>query len=69
MTNADKIELTAEQVATLRRCFEDLKQLATCQVPSVRAAARVAAAEVHAALSGQGIDYQLYSNEWSSSSS
>lgn len=68
MTNVDTIELTAEQVATLRRCFEDLKQLATCQVPSVRAAARVAAAEVHAALSGQGIDYQLYSNEWSSSS-
>lgn len=61
----DRIELTAEQVALLRRTYDDLKVLsASCRVPSVRAAARVALAEVHTALCGQGLVYEHYSNDW-----
>jgi hypothetical protein len=42
-----------------------LKQLAIhCQVPSVRAAARTALAQVYTALSGQGLAYEFYSSEW-----
>jgi hypothetical protein len=57
--------LSAEEEQRLRRCYDDLKELAaTCQVPSVRAAARAALAQVHAALNGQGLLYELYSAEW-----
>jgi hypothetical protein len=57
--------LSAEEEQRLRRCYDDLKVLAaTCQVPSVRAAARAALAQVHAALNGQGLLYELYSAEW-----
>jgi hypothetical protein len=67
MTSDDQFELTQDQVQKLRRCYQDLKELAaTCRVPSVRAAARVALAEVHAALNGQGLEYELYSHVWQS---
>jgi Family of unknown function (DUF6052) len=57
--------LTPEEEERLRRSYQDLKELATnCQVPSVRAAARAALAQVHTALSGQGLEYELYSAEW-----
>jgi hypothetical protein len=56
--------LLPEEEERLRRAYEDLKSLATgCQVPSVRAAARLALAELHAALSGQGLGYELYTGE------
>ena len=58
--------LTADQELRLRRSYEDLRDLAAnCQVPSVRAAARAALAQLHAALSGQGLAFELYSSEWS----
>jgi hypothetical protein len=64
--SADRPMLSDEEVRALRRCYQDLKQLAaSCQVPSVRAAVRVALAELHAALNGQGLEYELYSHEWS----
>jgi hypothetical protein len=57
--------LTPDEEQRLRRCYEDLKQLALhCQVPSVRAAARTALAQVYTALSGQGLAYEFYSSEW-----
>ena len=57
--------LTPDEEQRLRRCYEDLKQLAIhCQVPSVRAAARTALAQVYTALSGQGLAYEFYSSEW-----
>jgi Family of unknown function (DUF6052) len=56
--------LSPEEEQRLRRCYEDLRELAArCQVPSVRAAARAALAQVHTALSGQGLGYELYSAE------
>lgn len=60
----DIIELSEDEIRTLRRCYQDLKELATCRVPSVRAAVRVAIAEVHAALNGQGLEYEHYSQAW-----
>jgi hypothetical protein len=58
--------LTADQELRLRRSYEDLRDLAAnCAVPSVRAAARAALAQLHAALSGQGLGFELYSSEWS----
>lgn len=57
--------LRPEEEERLRRSYEDLKELATtCQVPSVRAAARAALAQLHTALSGQGLGYELYSAGW-----
>jgi hypothetical protein len=57
--------LTTEEEQRLRRCYDDLKELAIhCQVPSVRAAARAALAQVYTALSGQGLAYEFYSSEW-----
>lgn len=57
--------LSPDEEQRLRRCYEDLKQLAgSCQVPAVRAAARAALAQVHAAMSGQGLGYELYSADW-----
>jgi hypothetical protein len=58
--------LRPDEEERLRRSYEDLRVLAAdCQVPSVRAAARAALAQLHAALSGQGLGYELYSAEWS----
>ena len=57
--------LRPEEEERLRRSYEDLKELASnCEVPSVRAAARAALAQLHTALSGQGLDYDLYSAGW-----
>ena len=58
--------LSPDEEQRVRRCYEDLRQLAgSCQVPAVRAAARAALAQMHTALSGQGLGYELYSSEWS----
>jgi len=57
--------LRPEEEERLRRSYEDLKELAAnCEVPSVRAAARAALAQLHSALSGQGLAYELYSGDW-----
>ncbi len=56
-------ELTADDRRRLERAYEDLLELATsCEVPAVKAAARMALAQVHQALNGQGLRYELYSN-------
>jgi hypothetical protein len=58
--------LRPEEEERLRRSYEDLKELAAnCEVPSVRAAARAALAQLYTAVSGQGLGYELYTGEWS----
>jgi hypothetical protein len=57
--------LRPDEEERLLRCYQDLKVLGSdCQVPAVRAAARAAVAQLHAALSGQGLVYELYSADW-----
>ncbi|UUV29032.1 DUF6052 family protein [Amycolatopsis roodepoortensis] len=64
MTNATG-ELSAEHRHALIDTYLTLHELAIgCAVPSVRAAARAAVAEVHAALDGQAIDFEFYSHRW-----
>jgi hypothetical protein len=58
-------ELDAEDRERLERAYADLMELASsCEVPSVRAAARSALAQVAQALNGQGLKYELYSSSW-----
>lgn len=64
MTRDDNARLAPAELEQLRRCYRDLKQLATSRVPSVRAAARAAVAQVYAALSGQGVVVEYYSQAW-----
>jgi hypothetical protein len=64
MTNAsaDLLPLEEDQ---LRGCYAALQKLAeSCAVPSVRAAARSAVAELHAALDGQALDFEYYGHRW-----
>jgi len=56
--------LDPAEVETLRRVYSDLMELATSEVPSVRAAARAAVALVAQALNGQGLEYELYSKDF-----
>ncbi|MCW3842486.1 DUF6052 family protein [Micromonospora yasonensis] len=64
MTNGDGF-LTERHRQDLVDCYEKLHGLAaTCDVPAVRAAARAAIAEVHAALDGQAIEFEYYSHRW-----
>jgi Family of unknown function (DUF6052) len=61
--------LRPDEEERLLRSYQDLKELAAnCEVPSVRAAARAALAQLHTALSGQGLAHDLYSSEWSEES-
>jgi hypothetical protein len=48
----------------LERTYSDLMELASSQVPSVRAAARAAVAHVAQALNGEGLGYYLYTTSW-----
>lgn len=57
-------ELSTDERAKLVQTYENLHELALCGVPSVRSAARCAVAEVHAALDGQGIEFEYYSHKW-----
>ena len=58
--------LRPDEEERLRRSYQDLRELAAnCEVPSVRAAARAALAQLHSAMSGQGLAYELYSGDWS----
>lgn len=56
--------LTDEDRDRLQRVYADLMELATCQVPAVRAAARSAVAQIHQALNGEGMVYELYTKNW-----
>ncbi|MGH3646419.1 MAG: DUF6052 family protein [Micromonosporaceae bacterium] len=57
--------LTARQRQQLFDCYANLHELvAWCDVPAVRAAARAAVAEVHAALDGQALEFECYSHRW-----
>ncbi|MFD4660059.1 DUF6052 family protein [Kitasatospora sp. NPDC058444] len=59
--------LSPEEEQRLRDCYDALHRLAaSCQVPSVRAAARAAVAELHAALDGQALEFEYYSHRWTS---
>lgn len=65
MTN-DRAELSDVHARLLRECYGALHQLAAeCTVPSVLAAARAALAELHAALEGQALEFEYYSQRWS----
>jgi len=66
VTRYAKPELSAAEVAKLKRVYTDLKELSQSEVPAVSAASRAALAQVHAALNGEGLDYELYSNSWKS---
>jgi hypothetical protein len=58
-------ELTEREQRQLRECYAMLHELAaTCTVASVRAAARAAVAQVHTALDGQALDFQMYTHRW-----
>lgn len=58
-------ELTLREQQQLRECYAALHELAaTCEVPAVRAAARAAVAEVHTALDGQALDFEMYTHRW-----
>jgi hypothetical protein len=58
--------LRPDEEERLLRSYQDLKELAAnCEVPSVRAAARAALAQLHTALSGQGLGHEFYSGDWS----
>lgn len=64
MTNA-LAELDAGEERELRHCYAALQELAaSCAVPAVRAAARCAVAELHAALDGQALDFDYYGHRW-----
>jgi len=58
-------ELSGTQERQLRECYATLHYLAeSCRVPSVRAASRMALAELHAALDGQALEFEFYSHRW-----
>jgi hypothetical protein len=64
MTNA-LAELRTTEEHELRHCYAALHGLAaSCAVPAVRAAARAAVAELHAALDGQALDFDFYGHRW-----
>ena len=61
----DRGELSGVQERQLRECYATLHYLAeSCRVPSVRAASRMALAELHAALDGQALEFELYTHRW-----
>lgn len=64
MTGYAKPELSKPEQERLRRVYDDLQLLATSEVPAVAAAARAALAQVHTALNGEGLAYELYSKNW-----
>ena len=64
MSEYQRPELTPAEQETLKRVYDDLLELASSQVPAVAAAARAALAQVAAALSGEGLFYELYSKRW-----
>ena len=56
--------LSETELTALRRVYGDLKVLCQSEVPAVRAAARAALAQVAQALNGQGLEYELYTKDW-----
>jgi Family of unknown function (DUF6052) len=64
LSRYEKPELSTAQQERLKRVYDDLLELSSSDVPAVAAAARAALAQVAAALSGEGLHYELYSNRW-----
>jgi hypothetical protein len=56
--------LRPDEVERLERVYTDLMELCSCAVPSVRAAARAAAAQIAQARNGQALGYDLYTGAW-----
>jgi Family of unknown function (DUF6052) len=59
-----KPQLSEADQQKLKRIYDDLHELAASDVPAVAAAARAALAQVHTALNGEGLHYELYSKNW-----
>jgi hypothetical protein len=58
-------ELTDRQVRQLREVYATLHELAADGgIPAVVAGCRAALAEVHAAMVGQGLEFDFYSHRW-----
>lgn len=57
------ITLSTEERDRLQRVYTDLLSLAGCEVPAVRSAARAALAQIAQALNGQGLAFDLYSQD------
>lgn len=58
-------DISADHEAKLRQCYATLKELSECcEAPSVRAAARMALAELFPALDGQALEFEFYSHRW-----
>jgi hypothetical protein len=64
LSRYEKPELSTAEQERLKRVYDDLLELSSSDVPAVAAAARAALAQVAAALSGEGLHYELYSNRW-----
>jgi hypothetical protein len=61
--------ISAGHERRLLDCYAALRELAQyCEVPSVRAAARMALADLYPAVEGQLLDYDLYSEQLSGDS-
>jgi len=63
-TGYAKPQLSEADQQKLKRVYDDLLELAASEVPAVAAAARMALAQVHTALNGEGLLYELYSKNW-----
>ncbi len=63
MNDYDRAVLSDADRERLQHVFEELTVLAGAPVPSVRAAARAAMAQIAQALNGQGITFDLYTAE------
>lgn len=53
---------SVEEQERLRRVYDDLLELSGSRIPAIRSAGRAALAHVAQALNGEGIAYELYSN-------
>jgi uncharacterized protein DUF6052 len=58
------VTLSDDDRERLERCYSDLMDLASCAVPSVRAASRAALALIAQAMNGEGLLYDLYTGNW-----
>jgi hypothetical protein len=59
------VTLDESEIQRLKRTRDDLLVLSECEVPSVRAAARLALAQIQQAMNGQGLSYELYTSHLS----
>lgn len=58
-------ELTGAEERQLLDMYQTLHHLAaTCEVPAVLAAVRLMLAELHSALDGQALEFEIYTHRW-----